>query len=104
MRSTLLRADPLTRFDHTLHEEDDGRFIFESRQDVQPLVERNRALYADTDHRARWGNEPMHWVGAIPPLIYADLQRQGIAADPEALKRWLMDPDHSAWLIRPGRL
>jgi 3-polyprenyl-4-hydroxybenzoate decarboxylase len=101
--STVIRAGP--HGSHLVHYDDvDDRYVFQTTADVEAVVDRNRAIYNSLRRGTPFGPEPMHWVGSIPKVLYAQLERDGIAADPEALKRWLMDPEHSAWLIRPGHL
>lgn len=95
------RINGISSVVQTLHEDADGAFVFEDVQDVEFIRDRNRAISNNLTRRTPWGPEPLHWVGSIPKVLYAQLEREGITADPEALKRWLMHPDHSAWLIRP---
>ena len=104
MHSVTVKADPITKVGQVVHTDHDGMVYFENTQDVEALRELNRARFNSVDQRARWGPEPMHLVGSIPLVLYAELEREGRTQDPEDLKRWLMDPENSAWLTRPGRL
>ena len=40
----------------------------------------------------------------IPTVIYEELQRQGIADDPDLFKAWLNSSDADDWRIWQGRL
>jgi hypothetical protein len=40
----------------------------------------------------------------IPTIIYEELQRQGIADDPDLFKAWLNSSDADDWRIWKGRL
>ena|SRR3990167_7612414 len=102
LRSTITKADPVSKIGQVVHLDHDGMVYFENTQDVELLRDVNRARFNSVDQRARWGPEPMHLVGSIPRVLYAELEREGRTQDPEDLKRWLMNPDNSAWLTRPG--
>lgn len=95
-------ADPVLKRTRTFHVTDEDEFVVASEHDVTDIVEFNRAARAASKRRAKWGE--MTWVGQIPNAIFWDLWQKGIAQDDEALKKWLMDPDNSAFLVRDGRL
>ena len=40
----------------------------------------------------------------IPTVVYEELQRQGIADDPDLFKAWLNSSDADDWRIWQGRL
>ena len=40
----------------------------------------------------------------IPTIIYEELQRNGIADDPDLFKAWLNSSDAAPWRIWKGRL
>lgn len=85
-------------------DEADQKFYIEEKMDVEPLIDYAKASYNGFDERARWGNDPLHHVAALPPVIYADLQKKGILDDPDRLKAWLNDRDNRMFRTRPGRL
>lgn len=80
----------------------EGKFRFETVQNVTPYIEAAKASYNNTDERAKWGE--MAWVARIPNSIYYDLKRKGIADDPKRMKAWLNERDNQAFRTRPGRV
>lgn len=77
--------------------------IIETKQDVSAAVELSKAEFAAVDERAPWKGD-LHKVGQIPMTVVAELQRQGIWYDDQALRRWLDDPANRAFRTRTGRL
>lgn len=78
-------------------------------QDVKPIMEANKAMYAATDERAGWKGD-LHHVASIPLLQYHLLVRQGIITwggdikDPGRLSKWLNDNVNRGFRTRPGRV
>jgi hypothetical protein len=73
---------------HVLHE-----------QDVEPVLDsihRDRELLPNTGHNKL--------AARIPTVIYEELQRAGIADDPDLFKAWLNGPEAQPWRIYRGRL
>lgn len=68
-------------------------------QDVTDLVKQNRI--DEEDHKS--GGD-LKFAARIPLAIWNDLQAKGIAQDPEALKKWLNDPENKAFRVWRGRL
>lgn len=101
MKSRTLTADPILGKRTTMHFQGDD-YIVESKEDVTDLVERNKARLALSDTRDRWGE--MDQVAEIPPTVYWDLWRKGIAQDEDAFRRWLDDPENVHFRTRYGRL
>ena len=83
------------------HADADGHHI-QTVQDVTNVIEAAKQSYNSTDERARWGE----WtrVASIPISLYFDLKAKGIADDPKAMRRWLMDRDNQGFRTRPGNL
>lgn len=95
----------ITRWFHYNPETD--QFAIETVQDdVSPIVEANKASFAMTDERARFGESAtgMHLVASIPLAVYEKLVVDGIAKDQKAMKRWLDAPENRVFRTRPGKL
>lgn len=81
-------------------------FVIETVQDVEPLIEVNKALANDTP--LRWGEWDL--VAQIPSVIVMELAKQGIMSpagvilDEVRMKRWLNDRDNLAFRARHGRV
>ena len=104
MSGRLLDYDPLTRTKRIFHyDPTTGGFVIETLQDVEDIVESDKASFRSVDERAGWKGD-MHRVASIPMNIYAELARKGIADDEKALRRWLNDPDNRVFRTRPGKV
>ena len=103
--SLLTRMDPLTRKRTTVERDGAGRVVIQSRQDVQPVVDVAKALYANTSAYgpSRWKGD-QHWVATIPMPILMQLYREGRLNDSKDLLKWLDDPDNRVFRCMPGRL
>lgn len=87
----------------TLHEDGAaGRTYLEQEQDVTDIVEANRDLYNLADGVPRFGDGKR--VASIPIVIWQELDRRGITRDPQAMRRWLNDPNNQAFRTLPGVL
>lgn len=83
----------------------DDKVHFETREDVEPLIELNKAQYNNFDERSRWGDRFVTGtVARLPLWLGLELQRKGILDDSEKLAKWLDDPANSGWRTRPGRV
>lgn len=103
METHLIEVDPLTQiktFTHYDHAHD--IHYVEEVQDVEPIIEYAKALYRQHDERSRWGS--IAQVAEIPNTVLFDLIRDGTLFDQKRLRKWLNDPDNSAWRTRPGRV
>jgi hypothetical protein len=102
MESNLLGFDrqsgikTIHHFDHA----DDKTYI-EQVQDVETIIEANKAIYNEHDERTRWADNNNR-VASIPLTIYWQLEREGITKDPVLFKKWLNDPDNRVFRTRPG--
>lgn len=98
----LLDTDPMTKtkrifhFDHTT-----GDFHVETKSDVEGVVEGAKELRKEDS--GNWKGD-VHHVASIPNVIWADLQRRGIADNPKRLKKWLNDRDNRAFRTKRGRV
>ena len=103
MESRLFDRDAalgMTQYFHYDHDKDE--FTIETRQDVNPLVELNKAKFNQIDEKARWGE--LSQVASIPLNIYYDLKKRGIIDDKKKFRAWLNDPDNRAFRTRPGQV
>ena len=81
-----------------LHYDADGETVTTERwQDVEPIIEGNKRLRAEAPKRA---DDGLIHLGRIPAVIADDLYRKGILMDSKRLRRWLLDPDNAAFLVR----
>lgn len=94
-----------------VYDDTDDTVTLRTVQDVEPIIEMNKALYAQTDEKARWGE--WNHVAQIPLHILDKWIEEGIMErdgrgwtfkdNKEALKR-LDDPDFRYFRTRPGKL
>lgn len=89
------------------HEDGEGGLILETRQNVTPFLEQNKASYAQIDERARWGEFTK--IASIPFAVIQELNKKGILkgfhiVDQKAMKAWVNDPDNRFFRTRPGRI
>ncbi|ANN76806.1 hypothetical protein [Bordetella flabilis] len=75
----------------------------ETKQDAEQIVEANKAQYAATDERARYGDGMQH-VARIPVVVLQDLRQRGVLKDPKRFKAWLNDPENRHFRTRPGQV
>lgn len=101
----LFDADPLTGLVQYFHfNPDDDSFAIETVQDVEGIIEVNKAVANDAP--LRWG-EFSH-VASIPQVIMMRLAKDGIVSpggailDESRFRAWLNDRDNRAFRTRPG--
>jgi hypothetical protein len=103
-QTELFDSDPvfgtLTNFHYDSLDED--AFTIETVQDVEPVLELNKAQYNSVNERTQMGD--VAHVARIPLVIWQDLVKRGIANDEARLKAWLNDPDNRFMRTRPGRV
>ncbi|WP_354686683.1 hypothetical protein [Cupriavidus necator] len=84
------------------HREQDGKIAFESVQDVEPVIERAKALHNGGFNRTKMGDRH---VASIPIIVLdAWAKKQGksfrdVMQDQRLMTRFLQDPDHSHFVI-----
>jgi hypothetical protein len=93
--------DAETGIKTTFHYHEDGGISFEKTQDVESLLELNKATLNASPEG--WKGD-LHKVASIPIHVYQQLRAEGILKDPERMKRWLADPDNSKFRTKSGRL
>jgi len=89
------------------HDDGEGGLIIETRQNVTPFLEQNKASYAQIDERARWGEFTK--IASIPFAVIQELNKKGILkgfhiVDQKAMKAWVNDPENRFFRTRPGRI
>jgi len=75
------------------------QFVVKHSQDVEPILD---SIARDREIMAHTGVDKL--AARIPTVIYEELQRVGIADDPDLFKAWLNSPDAEPWRIWKGRL
>lgn len=107
MSENHLEFDPVMRIHRQMFEED-GEYIVTTSQDVDGIIEANKASMAATDENAPWGD--LTRIGSIPMNVWFQLKRDGVidvegnVNDDTALLKWLSDPANRKFKTRPGRL
>jgi len=85
------------------------QLIISQKQDITDIIESNKAAYAQTDAKTRWGDSLNNRVASIPLTVFADLERQGITRgfsiiDMKRFKDWLNNPDNQVFRTRAGKI
>ena len=103
MDSHILDDDRQSLIEELHHyDEATGTAYIERVQDVESIVEANKALYNLSDGVPHFGDGKR--VASIPIVVWDELTRLGIADDPVALRAWLNDADNRAFRTLPGRV
>ena len=74
------------------------QFHVKHEQDVEPILD---SIHRDREIMPHGENK---LAARIPTVIYEELQRQGIADDPDLFKAWLNSSDAEPWRIWKGVL
>jgi hypothetical protein len=74
-------------------------FHVKHSQDVEPILD---SIARDREVMPNSGDNKL--THRIPTIIYEELQRMGIADDPDLFRAWLNSSDADAWRIWKGRL
>ena len=90
----------------TVHADDDGGIIIETKQDVSDIIEANKAQLEFDKQRSGHLNE-LHHVARIPFTVIDDLNKKGImrgfnVVDDVGFARWLNDPENTVWKTYRG--
>lgn len=112
MDKRLFDRNPLfgiTRYSY--YDPDKDLLHIETVQDVEPVIELNKAQFNNTDERASW-TDGMQKVATIPLHILEDLMAKGILVPGKQgdgngnkrFKAWLNDRDNRFFRTRPGRV
>jgi hypothetical protein len=76
-----------------------GVFHVKHSQDVEPILD---SIARDREIMRNDGDFKL--THRIPTVIYEQLQRQGIADDPDLFKAWLNSSEANPWRIWKGTL
>jgi hypothetical protein len=74
-------------------------FHVKHSQDVEPILD---SIHRDREIMPNTGHDKL--THRIPAIIYEELQRAGIADDPDLFKAWLNSSEADPWRIWKGRL
>jgi hypothetical protein len=103
--------DPVTGVETLLefNESEPGKFHIHHRQDVQPILERNKMLQNDPDYKKQGIKQGMQHIASIPP-VWAHHFKKKFGLDvfvPEArpkLHKLLQDPQFQFLRSTLGRI
>jgi hypothetical protein len=103
----IFSVDKATKTIETAQADGEGGLIITTSQDCTDIIENNKAQYAQTDERTRYGD----WakVASIPLSVFQELNRLGICQgfavrDQKKFKEWLNNPENRSFRTRPGRV
>lgn len=95
--------DPMTGItEQFYYDPETGDVGVEYVQNVEPILELNKAQLNQFDERTPYGPEAMHHVGRIPGIFLQT--NPELLKDEAAVKKWLNNPDHRAFRTRPGKI
>lgn len=91
---------------HTVHSDDNGGIIIETKQDISDILDRNKMLQ-EADKARLGATEDLHLIGSIPFTAIDKLNEMGIMrgffiVDETAFKKWLNHPDQAPLKIYRG--
>lgn len=107
-RRLLDRDDFLGLTEWFTYDDDTDGFTIETVQDVEPLVELNKALWNSTEKHTRYGD--LTRIASIPPVIVMELSKQGILRpdgsilDDKKYRDWLNDSANRCFRTRAGKV
>lgn len=103
----LFDHDPLTGItEYMIYDNDTGNFRIQTQQDVEPLIEINKAQHNDTEKHTRYSE--LTRIASWPAVITMQLAQQGILSwggailDEKRFRKWLNDRDNKAFRTREG--
>jgi len=78
--------------------EDDGKTVtVRSFEDTTDIEEANKYIGNNFTPQDLTSKDGWRRIGSIPMSIYVQLEKEGIAKDPKAFRRWLRDPENRVW-------
>ena len=99
---SILERDSFTGTEQNFYYEPiEDSYLIVNEQDVEPVVERNKAIQ---QHETSGWKGDWHLVGSIPAVVMEDLHRKGILYDRKAMTKWLNDSDNRAFRTKVGHL
>ncbi len=92
----------------TVHADNDGNLIIETKQDVSEIVEANKAQL-DFDKQRTGNLNELHHVARIPFTVIDVLNQKGImrgfhVVDDVGFAKWLNDPENAVWKTYRGTI
>lgn len=106
----LFDHDALTGITEYFHfDADTGGFTIQTQQDVEPLLDINRALWNESERSSRYA-DGMHRIASTPNVIIMELAKQGILSPSGAIlddtryRRWLNDSSNRLFRTRTGKV
>jgi|TARA_R100001530_G_scaffold37334_1_gene29016 hypothetical protein len=101
----LIDYDPVLRRQELFHSNKDGDVALETRWDIEPIIESNKARYAAIDERAGFKGDGLHRIGQVPMSIYKDWKKKtSNFKDQDAFARLVNDKNNRYFLVRPVKL
>jgi|TARA_R100001460_G_scaffold75407_1_gene116535 hypothetical protein len=98
MKKRLVTSDPLSGKETWAHFNEDGKIIYESKQNVDAMLSRNREERNSYRQDSLIGNTQKHHqkVAEIPSALYHQLIKElgEPKHNPKAWKKWLNDYDN----------
>lgn len=112
MQPRLFSENPITGIRRIFHyDESNDTFTIETQQDVQGVLERNKAVLNAQNAKAARKFDPkqdFHHIASIPLPVYFDLKKKGIVgedgtiADDKRFRQWLNDPENRFFRTHHG--
>lgn len=97
-----INFNPRTGIENRYHLAEDGKFGIETiDHNLMDKVEANKAQVLNTS--TKFGEELRH-VASIPPVVWMKLEQEGIAQDPNALRKWLDNSDNAVFKVTETKL
>lgn len=111
MKFFTVDEDPAWRIRERVYYDDD-RIVLEQRQNVDAIIESNKARYNAVEGTARqkaWRGD-MVMVASVPLVVMEDLIKRGIMTrsykipDEARFDAWLNNPDNRVWRTLAGKI
>lgn len=100
MSSWFVSYDPMSGVETRFHTAVDGKFAIETiDHGLQAKIDENKAQFNSAEKKGEYRH-----IASIPPVVWFDLKRKGIADDPAALRRWLDDSDNRVFKVMDTKL
>jgi len=107
MSKRLVKIDPVTGKETWVHQSNDG-FIFESKQNIDGLIKKNKKEANEYRANSLIGNTQKHHqkVAEIPTSLYYELiEKFGEPKqNPKAWQKWLNDYDNRVFRTNGGNV
>jgi hypothetical protein len=115
MKELSVEYDPMFKSTTTIYADGEGGLVIREMQDVQDILELNKAQFAQTDERERWtplrdSEQLGRHYARVPMIILSQWQQEAKRRDlstretEEFFKKKLDDRDNSMFRTFPGKL